>query len=688
MKKLLSLFVTIFALLAVACGGDDVDKPAPKPGPEEPSTASFEVDITEITRGSVTFDVTPSDPTVDYLCLVYEKTKVDEFKKDEHFVRDVMTELTAEASNKGLTLSEYMPEMVDSGDIVNVKFSGLQMATDYYVVVFGVEASKETFVSSTEVLKVPFKTLDVQASDCTFDVGVSVLYNTATISVTPSDKKILWYCCTVTKDYLNMNVGEGEGKMSLESFYRTYFASELNRLLQSGYSFGDIVHSGELRMLARDLYANTEYCYLVAGLIKDDEGIVITTDVTMGTYTTGDPQPSTMFFDIQIYDVQQMSVAFTVTPSNDNDLYLCQVQPWDGVSTADEIMHQMVEQWGPSWMAVQANTKGFVDFATTPKSLPAAGMDYCIIVFGYSGGITTDAYMKTFRTPPGGSIEDVEFSVSASAISSYGFTLNVTSSDPTIYFVPGACVKEEYNEAKYIAAVNDEFDYLFEETKTTFDPTTIVAEILDQYYFCGSQQFTLTALPDTEYMVYIYALDINTGHVAKVFTFDAVARTGTVGSIQPKIEIVGYYSGDDEAGTIWGNASQTAGRAITVVKYTNLEGATSLHTTMVNDDYSDILKYPDYQMWEATTNTWKNCSLDQPYTFYLSDWNVVRTALAYVTDGDNKAGLMARKYTKPSAENKSDIEELRALKTRLDEEAAEKKTRALLSTSLVVPESI
>lgn len=693
MKKLLSLFVTIFALLAVACGGDDVDKPKPAPGPEQPSnpSAPFVVDITATTRGSVTFSVTPSDPTVDYLCVVYEKEEVDSYRKDEYFVDDIFAKLELVAQKEGKLLGEYLPSVMLYGDTEGNKATGLQMDTEHYVVVFGVEYTIDGYVASTELVKKEFKTLDVVMSDATFEVTPRVVYNNVKFTVLPSDKDILYYICTMPKEYYDAYVGEGEGQMSQGAFFRDYFQKDINNMLQAGYTAEQtimaLIHDGDLEIGAQGLIANTEYVYLLSGLTMDEDGIVITTDIFYGEYTTGDPEPSEMYFDIRVYDVQQMSVSFTVTPSNNDDYYVCLVQPYDGVSTADEIMHEMVDQWGPGWMGVMANTKGFVDFATKPKSLPAADMEYCIIAFGYEGGITTEAYMETFRTLPGGSVEDVQFSVNATNITPYGFTLTVTSSDPTIYYVPGACIKEEYNEEACIAAVNEEFDYYLEET-LKFDISTIEAEVLDQYYSNGTQIFNLSGLKiDTEYMVYVYALDIKTGHVVKTFTFDAVARTTTVGTVNPTIKVVGYYSGDDEAGSIFGVSEVTAGKAIAVITYENYEGASELYGFTIKgegNDFTDLSEFPDATMWQLTSGyEWTLCPLDKPYTFCVLDWGSECFALAYAIDQNGMTGRMARLSVMATAENKGNIEELRDLYSSL---YPVEETRGVVAPSLVVVE--
>ena len=71
--------------------------------------------------------------------------------------------------------------------------------------------------------------------------------------------------------------------------------------------------------------------------------------------------------------------------------------------------------------------------------------------------------------------------------------------------------------------------------------------------------------------------------------------------------------------------------------------------------------------------------MNSPYTFYLADWNVEQTALSYATDNDGMVGPMSRLYTCPTADNKSDISELKALVDELN---------AVKSQSYAVPVSI
>jgi hypothetical protein len=237
--------------------------------------------------------------------------------------------------------------------------------------------------------------------------------------------------------------------------------------------------------------------------------------------------------------------------------------------------------------------------------------------------------------------------------------MNITSSDSTIYYLAGVCREEEYNEELFIEQENEAFDYYFEEYKK-FNPVITVAEILDQYYYNGGSTLQASGLlPDTEYFGYIFALDIHTGKVVKSFTFPAMARTTQLSEMaMPQMELVGYFSGDDEAGKVFGNAAATKGKVITVVKYTNLDGVRTLFSMILPDDVSNPLTVSDAELWGLTSGYWKTTSTQQPYSYYLTEWNAVYTALCYGTDTSGVVGPMSRLYTCATADNKSDIQEL------------------------------
>ena len=492
--------------------------PNEEPTPIPPTKENFHVAIDDVTRSTVTLSVTPSANVNDYICVVEERSVVEEYTQDKFIIATVFQEFAAEASSKGKTLAEYMPSVVDNGVIEDVTFSGLSLDTEYYVLVFGVD---EKYEACTELTKVAFETLAIEKSDCSFEIATDVVDNSVTITVAPSNQELYWYLCTMPKSTYDYYVNDVNGyQMSEGYFYEYFFQQDINSYRGAGYSDEQIIealiHQGNQQLQASGLNENTEYLILVAGLIMDSEGIVICTDISKASYTTQKAAQSTMTFDIEVLDVKQMEVSFRITPSNNNDLYCALVQPWDGVSTADEVMHQIVDQWG-SWMQIMADDKGVVEHTGSKAlKLPAADTDYYIIAFGYDGGITTDAYMKTFRTLPGGNVEEVVFNISVSNLSPYGFNMNIASSDPTIYYIPGACAPADYDEEQYMAWEKETFDYYYAGSKD-FNPSITIAEVLDQYYYNGNSNVMVSGLlPDTE-ILNTTSSTLPPGSVRKVF---------------------------------------------------------------------------------------------------------------------------------------------------------------------------
>lgn len=689
MKRIDWLLSLILGLCFVACESDPT--PAPQPTPGDGQSLSFTTEIVSTTRTTMTFNVIPSDPEAYYYCFVADRETVEEYTKDKYLAAVICQQIGDAAYDEGKTFEEYMAATVDRGNVEGGTFSGLTMDTEYYLLVFGVDAEKGYEVT-TELHKTLFKTAAIETLDCSFEVTTTVVDNSVTFDVVPSDKDTYWYLCTLRRaQYDNYTSDEDGYGMTDDYFYQYYLQQDINAYLEAGYTteqiIAELMHRGDLTLEAKGLAASTEYIYLIAALSIDGEGITIRTGITSGYYTTGDVAKSEMTFEIEVWDIEQMAASVRITPSNNTDLYCALIQPWDGVSTADEVMHQIVDQWG-GWMDIMANDRGQVEHSGNNKfKLPAADTQYYVIAFGYAGGITTDAYMATFRTLPGGSVEDVQFEIKTSNIGNYGFSMTVTSSDLTIYYIPGVCMAGEYDEAEYVAMEEEIFNYFYSGSKD-FNPSITVAEVLDQYYYNGNSSLQISGvLPDTEYMGYIYVLDTATGKVVKCFTFDNIARTLTLGNIAPQVELVGYYSGDEEGGSIFGQPAATAGKAITVVKYTNLDGARTLFTTMIEGDCTNSVAYSDAVIWDIAYGYWNTCNIAQPYSFYTAEWNVEQTALAYATDMEGRMGAIGRLYTQPTADTKSPISELKTLVDSLNEES-EASALALPSSLVVNPDAV
>lgn len=682
---LMMLLATV-ALSFVACTEPE-EKPTPGPDPT-PEGLTFDVKVGEVTSSTVAYTVTPSDLEAEYLCVLYDAETVEEFTRDEFLVQTLFQELEAEARTVGKTLQEYMPEVVDKGAITDGKFSNLFPESKYYIVVFGVDAAKgyeaNTAVSKTEVTTAAFAGLDT-----TFEVNTTVDGNTATYQITPSNDEDVWYFYTLPKStYDAYTDPAGQYQMSEQRFLLFCLEQEINAYRNAGYSDADIMnaifHRGALTLQAKGLNAQTEYINMIAGFIISEEGnVTIATDVTTSTYTTGDAKASELTFEISVTDVEMIRAAIKITPSDLKETYHWMCGVWDGEQTAEDIMNGIVAQYG-GWMNNGAMLyTGVQDYTGGPGSpykykLDSPDTDYYVVVFGYAGGVTTEPEMVTFRTLPAPDPATTTFTMSASDITPYSFQIAVVPSHATTYYSFNVCAPEEYNEEAIIAAENEAFDYMFEMSQQ-FNPGTTVAQVLSSYYYRDVANADATGLvPESSFMGYVIVYNPEDGHVLKIHKFENLATTKSVGSITPGVELVGYYSGDEENGAVFDQPEATKGKAITVVKYTNLDGARSLFATMLGDDMTNTASYSDSYIWGAAAQYWKSVKTAEPYSFYVADWDYAQTALAYAVDQNGVPGGIGRLYTMPTAENKGDIADLKALVDELN----------VASKSFVLPESL
>ena len=685
----LMMLLTAATLSFAACTKDSAkEQPNTPEEPEQPVGLTFEVTLNEITYSSVAYTITPSDLEAEYLCLLYDAESVEEFTQDKYLVATLYQELEAEARSMGMTLAEFLPTYTDKG-ILEDKFVGLAPESDYYLIVFGVDPANN-YEACTEVNKTKFTTEAFEKLDVTFEIETTVDGNSAEYVVTPSDDETIWYFYTIptaTFDYYQSPDAYG---MSLEQFYLYCLQMQIDGYRGAGYDDNTILnalfHKGQLTLEAKDLTANASYTNMVAGFVIDESGVItLATDVTTSTYTTGDAKAVELSFQISVTDVETNRAAIKITPSDNTKTFCWMVMEWDGVATADEVMNEIVAMYG-GWMnSGMMLYTGVQDFTGGPGSaykyrLDAPDTDYLVVAFGYAGGITTEAKMVTFHTLPAPGAELTEFNMTATNISAYGFTVGITPSEASTYYIFDVIEPADWDETLAVEAINAGIAEIL-EMQQMFDPNVTLSQVLSMYYYRGAYNVTVSGMtPNTTVMGYICAIDHKTGTVAKTHVFNPLATTTEVGSITPSVELVGNYSGKEENGTIFGDAAYTAEKAITVVKYTNFDGARSLFGSMMTDNN---LNFSDSELFGQAY--WASVSTSQPYSFYLVDWDIEQTALAYAVDANGLAGGVGRLLTCATAENKNDIEELRALVNELN---AASKSSFSMPTSIVVSEGI
>jgi hypothetical protein len=180
-------------------------------------------------------------------------------------------------------------------------------------------------------------------------------------------------------------------------------------------------------------------------------------------------------------------------------------------------------------------------------------------------------------------------------------------------------------------------------------------------------------------MGYVLAIDVKTGKFAKCyFDMDATVTTTSVGTVNPTIEILGVYRGDDENGELFGDAQMTVGKPIVAVTHKNIEGASALFTAISADPVADVNALADRYIISEFRGYWSEiANLSVPYEFFIAEWDVEQTIVSYAQDANGAEGKVARLGVTPSQVD--DIEELRAYY-----KERENATSAALCQSLVV----
>lgn len=316
--------------------------------------------------------------------------------------------------------------------------------------------------------------------------------------------------------------------------------------------------------------------------------------------------------------------------------------------------------------------------------LDAPDTDYYVIAFGYAGGVTSEPEMVTFRTLPGADPAECTFDLVLNETTTYGFSFNVTPSDATTYYYGDVCVASEYDEASIVAEVEAGIQQTYEMNKM-FSPDLTMSAMIAQNYWNGPNVMDAENLnPDTEYTVYILALDAKTGKVVKAHKYPSFAKTKPVGTIVPEIELIGYYSGDEEAGAIFGQPAVTAGKAIAVVKYNVDPAATALYSGVLEGNGMDAVEYDDAYINEMLKFYWDGISLQQPYSFFVTTWQMEQTVFAYAEDANGGKGALGRFLLCPTAEEKGNIEDLKALVAELNGQSKAASAPASVNTREVV----
>lgn len=597
---------------------DPVDKP------------DFVIEVGAVTDTSVEFTITPEDKEMTYIAMMTTKEYFDKFEDDDAYIMDDLLWLDDAAFNAGVELSEYLEGVLKTGVISDTQ-DKLDPATEYIVYAFGLS---KTGIVTTSLYKQSFTTLATELTEINFEIEVSEIgYDTAKVSVVPDNDKAIYFVNVFSYEDYEYYGGD-----------ESAFAEHLTQLRNYYYNLGatadqmvaNLGFVGAKSLTVEKLKAGTKYMAYAIGI---DERFIANSVATVVEFETVAAETSDLTFEVELTNIEYDHIEGSVTPSNNDDTYICSVQYASALewSESEEALVESIVNDITAWGNIEDSLRKGVMSLDGISGLQSE-TDYIIVCFGYDGAPTTAPHITHFTTPEAtGNPEDlvVEFEVSEITHNSVKVT---TIPSVGVYYFTYYVEKAEFDllidddysvDARVAYLANYEIDYGAE----WFDCSR--AEYLyDLGASLGREKNFYNQLePSTDYIAYAIAVDIQSGELAsdKGFVSD-VFRTldKVVSDAAVTIEFGNYYDGSALAELDPARFLNCKGYAVLPYTVKPNDSAVAWYTGFYDGDFTEWGCTDDDIYAELITYGWEwgseyvsenresgvaVLSYDMPYTF-------------------------------------------------------------------------
>ena len=597
---------------------DPVDKP------------DFVIEVGAVTDTSVEFTITPEDEEMTYIAMMTTKEYFDKFEDDDAYIMDDLLWLDDAAFNAGVELSEYLEGVLKTGVISDTQ-DKLDPATEYIVYAFGLS---KTGIVTTSLYKQSFTTLATELTEINFEIEVSEIgYDTAKVSVVPDNDKAIYFVNVFSYEDYEYYGGD-----------ESAFAEHLTQLRNYYYNLGatadqmvaNLGFVGAKSLTVEKLKAGTKYMAYAIGI---DERFIANSVATVVEFETVAAETSDLTFEVELTNIEYDHIEGSVTPSNNDDTYICSVQYASALewSESEEALVESIVNDITAWGNIEDSLRKGVMSLDGISGLQSE-TDYIIVCFGYDGAPTTKPHITHFTTPEAtGNPEDLVVEFEVSDITHNSVKVTTIPSVGVYYFT--YYVEEKYFDlliddygsvdARVAYLANSEIDYGAE----WFDCSR--AEYLyDLGASLGREKNFYNQLePSTDYIAYAIAVDIQSGELAsdKGFVSD-VFRTldKVVSDAAVTIEFGNYYDGSALAELDPARFLNCKGYAVLPYTVKPNDSAVAWYTGFYDGDFTEWGCTDDDIYAELITYGWEwgsdyvsenresgvaVLSYDRPYTF-------------------------------------------------------------------------
>ena len=541
--KLFALLLSAVVMtLVVGCQKEPVERPD-TPVDEQPC---FSFEILETSKTSVSFRVTPLAEQLPYVLMIADKAMFDSFESVEAYIADDMAMFDQIATEMGITLEDYLATTLISG-IKEDRTEGLAPNTEYYLYAYHLTAMGEV-VSDLEYKA--FKTEGLDKSDATFEVSVSdVGYNVATINVVPSSSTVTYFVNIMSEERL-AEFGEGaEAYVNHLIALRDYY---LGMNATAEQMIANLCFAGAKSLTIDDLKVGAKHYAYAIGV---DGDFLPNTEAFVMEFETLTADSSELTFEVEITATDYDHVEGFVIPSNDEERYICSIQSAESLTwygSDEEFIEVLLNdlEWWYGGVETALRT-GITDLSLYGGLYPDT--EYVVVCFGYDGAPTTELFTFPFSTTEASGDPDdltVEFDIDYERLSHNTAYITAKPSVGAYYFMSYISTfdLEQYVEehgsqdTALIAYANEEIDYgadFFYCSRAEY--LAEMGAVLGRYTMMFNQ-----LNPNTEYIAYAVAVDINSGdvvasHVSVSETFTTLDKV--VGSATVEFVFGNYYDG-------------------------------------------------------------------------------------------------------------------------------------------------
>lgn len=627
MKSCFKLAISAVALISAAVAYSC--KPAEKNDPEPQLAPSVKLEQRSVTMESVTFNMNVKNASEAAYILL---NSGDEFP-------------SAEA-----VFSNGVAAKADSSDYTIDKLT----ADTEYRIAAAAKSEKGEFSSVAE-LKFKTQAENPDESKVTFEVFVTdVNHASAKVSVIPSDEEVT-YAALILPSEQTKNLSDEELFNKIIDQYKADAE-------QNGVTFEEVLkmvlQKGTLDGVFNNLKELTEYEVVVFAL---DLTGTLGSDLNRQLVTTTELKMSDITFDIKVpeEEITATTVHVTITPSNleERFVWLCQATSTYPGNTAREIAEDYVKKFGNMLNVGMGLYSGVQDYANYEVM---SGTEYFIVVFAYNSGITSEPQMITFKTKDGADVETFDCTFNIKGIEAHKVKLDVTPNDNSIFYVCGASEEKNFNIDEIKANIEAEIKQYY-EFQHNFNPNYSMAMAVEGTCSRGAltDRIIEPLNEQTSYKLFAFGVTLE-GKASEKYVVSEPFTTPEFIISDAKVVTMYYKEFDGDAAYEKGlfDGQDTRGKAIVAVEFDSNDKVAEAYHGILYGDYGNEQSFTDEALWSMVNWVRIDNVVDNPYEYYLTDWDVQVTAFAAAKDANGIWGPVSRAVFTPAKSNVSPIDEL------------------------------